>query len=673
MSADGRIVFAAGGVYRVIGRAPISAASKAPTAIELHRDAQESGGRASQTADGSRIVFERSLADSREIWLKSPDDGREQIIARVKEKTLLNATVSPDGSRVIYTAGRGGYVVDTLVHRQICSDCQPHAFLADNRRALIIGSPPGSDVIRVADTVTGAMTTVLQIKGVELNRPDASPDDRLLAFRRQVDSGGKVFVTRLRFDRPATLDDAIMIDRADARRPALWRSVDSRTLYLLLDTGNGWRCLWGQAIDAEGRPAGAAFPARHFHGFNDSSFGTFGNAITPGGFLFEAARRIANLWILQDAGSTQAAPRPYTFRIRTKFESSRSSSRLARTSTSVAAAGSWPLPRSRAVRRSSTVWPSASSASTIDVTPHQRHSRRAQSSESVTAKIGAAGRRAESRRAVRPSRVSTMNAVHEPARRQRHRGIAERRIVVGSLDVRHRQDPWRRNRFRIADDRVEHFDGANRMLADRGLARQHDRVGAGVDCARGIGDFGARRPRLRAHRFEHLRRHDHRHAAAAGDPQHLLLHLRHVLERHLESEIAARHHHGIGDASMMSARQPTASGRSSLATIGTPGWPHSAAMARARANPPWSARSSARPDRRRAARPNRRSALVLGRDADRRQRHVRRVDALVLAERPAVDHARQNRRRRACSTTSSILPSSSSRRSPGLTAAASGA
>ena len=129
-ASDGRIAFASTISYRMIGRAAISVASDAPAPAVLYEDAQETAGRVSQTTDGSRIVFERGSPDGREIWMKALTDGSEQLIARVSERSLLNATVSPDGSRVAYAAGHGGYVVDTLVHRQICSDCQPHAFLS---------------------------------------------------------------------------------------------------------------------------------------------------------------------------------------------------------------------------------------------------------------------------------------------------------------------------------------------------------------------------------------------------------------------------------------------------------------------------------------------------------------------------------------------------------------
>ena len=305
VSRDGTIVFAATTVHRVIDRAPISTVGDPAPAVRLYEDVRDTGGRASQTADGSRIVFERSLPDRREIWLKSLSTGQEQLIADVREPLLLNATVSPDGSKVVYTGGRHGYVVDTVggVPRQLCSDCQPHGFLSDSRRVLAMGAPVGDNTLRLIDTTDGTSKVIVQSSDGNFNRPHASPDDRLIAFRHQTRTGGgKTFVSPLRVDRPVTPEAAMMVEEpTDSGRPAGW-SLDSRTLYLLLDT-DGWRCLWGQAVDRAGRLVGVPFPARHFHGYNDSTFGTtYGNAIGPAGFLYEGTRRTGNLWVLRRDG-----------------------------------------------------------------------------------------------------------------------------------------------------------------------------------------------------------------------------------------------------------------------------------------------------------------------------------------------------------------------------------
>ena len=73
-------------------------------------------------------------------------------------------------------------------------------------------------------------------------------------------------------------------------------------------------------------------------------------------------------------------------------------------------------------------------------------------------------------------------------------------------------------------------------------------ITASVPSSIGVGDvvrFGARRPRVLDHRLEHLRRRDHGPAVAVREPDDPLLRERHLLERQLDAEIAARDHHGI--------------------------------------------------------------------------------------------------------------------------------
>ena len=99
--------------------------------------------------------------------------------------------------------------------------------------------------------------------------------------------------------------------------------------------------------------------------------------------------------------------------------------------------------------------------------------------------------------------------------------------------------------FGIADDGVERLHGASRVRADGGLARQHDRIDAVLDGVRRVVHFRARRPRLGRHRLEDLGGDDHRNAVAACGARDLFLRARHALERHLEPEVAARHHHRV--------------------------------------------------------------------------------------------------------------------------------
>ena len=90
-------------------------------------------------------------------------------------------------------------------------------------------------------------------------------------------------------------------------------------------------------------------------------------------------------------------------------------------------------------------------------------------------------------------------------------------------------------------------DRFNRIFAGRRFRRQHHRVGAFENRGGDVGDFRARGHRRIDHRFQHLRRHHHRLAGDAAHARHLFLHAGHLLQRHFDAEIAARHHQRVGE------------------------------------------------------------------------------------------------------------------------------
>ena len=110
-----------------------------------------------------------------------------------------------------------------------------------------------------------------------------------------------------------------------------------------------------------------------------------------------------------------------------------------------------------------------------------------------------------------------------------------------------RQDRRRRQRARLglADDGVECLHGAPGIYTSGSLTRQHDRIHPISHGVRRVAHLGARRPRTGRHRLQHLRGDDHGNAVHPRGKRDLLLGARDALERHLETEIAPRHHHGV--------------------------------------------------------------------------------------------------------------------------------
>jgi Tol biopolymer transport system component len=297
---DGRIVFASTQNVRVIERASLDVPGRSQPPVVLHADFAADTGRPSVTEDGTLIVFERPTASGMEIWTKNIQTRIEQVITKVDSRFGLSATVSPEGARIAYTVSYGsgaigdGYVVETArgVPVKVCEKCIAGGFLSDGRQLLI----SAGDTIRLHDVVSGRGLDVVSGE-TSLNRPHASPDDRWLAFRTTFGEGGGTFVTRLTPGEPKEPRAWVTIDTTWGGRPAGW-SPDSRMVYLLLDS-DGFRCLWGRPLDADGRPDGPVTAIRHFHGAEWAALSTsFGNAITPQGLLYGTIKSRGNVWSL---------------------------------------------------------------------------------------------------------------------------------------------------------------------------------------------------------------------------------------------------------------------------------------------------------------------------------------------------------------------------------------
>jgi Tol biopolymer transport system component len=297
---DGAIVFAGVQRHRVISRVPlVDGVDQRP--VLLYSDARGYAARAGTGTDGRVLVFEQWFPRHHEIWQKDLTTGRQEMVVRLDTATEeVNATPSPDGSRIAYTVPESGtrgagYVIEASggVPRKVCDTCNVAGFFSDNHRVLA----RWGDIIGAIDTRNGTRSEVIRADGGAIDRPHISPDDRWIAFRHGGEPGSGLFVAPVAPGRPAARALWARIeDPTTTGRPAGW-SLDSRTLYLLLDT-DGFRCLWGQRVDGAGRLSGRPFAVRHFHDINEATSTTLGNAITREGFVYETIKRTGNLWKL---------------------------------------------------------------------------------------------------------------------------------------------------------------------------------------------------------------------------------------------------------------------------------------------------------------------------------------------------------------------------------------
>ena len=250
-STKGDIVFADVVAARIVERAPLSALdSTTALPVELYADGNAFPRRVSQTSDGGRIVLERPTGRRAEVWINDVRTGDQQMVVSVDTDAPIFPSVSPHGSRIGYTVavdqrrsvtvnGRA-FVIDTSagVPEQLCDDCGFYQFLLDDRHAMVTA---GDTEIRVVDTTSHEMQTVVRATTERVERPSVSPDDRIIAWRRTIGTAAKVLVATMPTSGRVAERWSEVEEPTTTGRPAGW-SADSHTLYLLLDT-DGHRCL----------------------------------------------------------------------------------------------------------------------------------------------------------------------------------------------------------------------------------------------------------------------------------------------------------------------------------------------------------------------------------------------------------------------------------------------
>ena len=99
--------------------------------------------------------------------------------------------------------------------------------------------------------------------------------------------------------------------------------------------------------------------------------------------------------------------------------------------------------------------------------------------------------------------------------------------------------------FRFAGDAVHHRHRFDRIFSSRCFTGKHDRIRPIENGVGHIRGFGTGRERIGNHRLEHLGGSDNQLGPGIGGMDNALLHDRHALGRHLDTQVAARNHHPI--------------------------------------------------------------------------------------------------------------------------------
>jgi Tol biopolymer transport system component len=264
----------------------------------------------SVSADGNRIAYLSNKKGNFDIWLKDLHSRVETAVAAGGAPKRY-PLISPSGSRIIYGEQAGGSFVGYLVSAsggdpaKICGGCAQALDWSPDERGILIQqqhdpSPLSVDLLKLPSRET---VLFLQHPKWNLSSPRFSPDGRRVVFHAIVGPVRRqVFVAPIVAGVAATESQWIPItDGLGLDRNAVF-SPDGSLLYFLSER-DGFRCIWGQRLDHEFRPRGAAFAVVHLHNakhsLGTSATGSIGLAAAPGKLIFSAAEFTGNIWILQ--------------------------------------------------------------------------------------------------------------------------------------------------------------------------------------------------------------------------------------------------------------------------------------------------------------------------------------------------------------------------------------
>ncbi len=260
----------------------------------------------SLSKDARLIAFFSNTSGPTNIWKQDLTTGTESIIA---SSSLLQRfpVVSPsgakiafavneeDGARTVYVATAGS------VPEKVCEACvRPTDWSSDDKTLLIFASTPYQ--INLLDAATHQQTTLLKHPTDHLLYGRFSPDNRWISFTIRT-SPTRARVAIAPFNGPRPIPESAWITIADVW-PEDWAnwSPDGRTLYFPSER-DGHRCLWGQRIDTDRRPAGEPFAAWHFHGRASYGYCCQDGWSASGGRIAIALKEdTGNIWLMSHPG-----------------------------------------------------------------------------------------------------------------------------------------------------------------------------------------------------------------------------------------------------------------------------------------------------------------------------------------------------------------------------------
>ncbi len=221
------------------------------------------------TEDGREILYLAHRSPTWALVSRNMETRREKVLVS-SPALLLNAQITGDGRRVVYSNGdyhifsgsASGGAVENL-----CERCGTVLRVSHDGRYVMYEPMANEDLLMFdAKERTTIKLAPRPEPDTTLSGGDLSPDGKWVAFHSVSHPARATQVWIAPVDRTRPVPPAEWIPVTDGKTFAqdpCW-SANGNILYFVSEQ-DGFRCFWGQRLDAARKPSGEVFPLRHFH------------------------------------------------------------------------------------------------------------------------------------------------------------------------------------------------------------------------------------------------------------------------------------------------------------------------------------------------------------------------------------------------------------------------
>jgi Tol biopolymer transport system component len=304
VAASGQIVFSSVLENVDVWRVPVDEhTGTAAGPLERVTDNPASDRLRSVSFDGKTMAFISSRTKSDEVWVRDLPSGRER---QVTHGGADDATLSPDGSRVVFSKVESGTRSLSMVSTgggppsPVCADCSIPGDWSSDRKHVLLGKGLPSRLV-LYDLSTGEQAELTAHPTWNLHQAHFSRDAQWVAFHTTNSPNVRqIYATRATTGKSTVPQEWVPVVTDHGCHPS-W-SADGSLLYHF-SSRDGAFCPWVQQIDpVTKRPAGSPRAVLHLHnpGLRATTGAAATNVIQAGYFYFTATETTGNIWMLDE-------------------------------------------------------------------------------------------------------------------------------------------------------------------------------------------------------------------------------------------------------------------------------------------------------------------------------------------------------------------------------------